>query len=102
MSTSGVDPETSTVTPPVPPPGAPREPLLTVGLITAAAVAILALAAAFGLSLDDDAQAAILGLVAVLAPVIVAVVARARTWSPATVRATVNAELAKARRMGTP
>lgn len=53
-----------------------REPVLTVGGIGAAAAAILALLVAFGVPLTDDQQTAILGVVAVAAPVIVAVIAR--------------------------
>lgn len=102
MSTSGVDPETSQVTPPVPPPGAPREPLLTVGLITTVAAAILAMAVSFGLPISDDQQAKLLALILVVAPLIVMAVGRARVWAPSTVRATVNAEIAKAQRTTPP
>ncbi|RGC68412.1 hypothetical protein C5N14_13580 [Micromonospora sp. MW-13] len=63
------------------------EPLFTVGGITAAVTAVLALLLAFGLPLSDAQQTAILGLVAVLAPLVVAAIARGRVYSPATVRA---------------
>lgn len=53
-----------------------REPVLTVGGIGAAAAAVLALLVAFGVPLTDDQQTAILGVVAVIAPVVVAVIAR--------------------------
>jgi hypothetical protein len=95
---TGVDPETNTVTPPVPPPGAAQEPLLTVGTITAATTAILALVVALGLPVSNDTQAAILGVVAVVAPLVLALLARRTVWAPATVRATVNAEVAKVQR----
>ncbi|MER5703467.1 hypothetical protein ABT023_16200 [Micromonospora sp. NPDC002296] len=63
-----------------------REPLFTVGGITAGVTASIALGVAYGLPVTDAQQTAILGLVAVLAPLIVAVVARGRVYSPATVR----------------
>lgn len=72
--------------PPVPGPNAPAEPLITVGSLVAAAVAVLALLVAFGVDLDDDRQAAILGVVAVVAPFVVAVAGRAKVWSPDAVR----------------
>lgn len=52
------------------------EPVVTVGSIGAAAAAVLALLVAFGAPLTDDQQVAILGVVAVAAPVVVALVAR--------------------------
>lgn len=61
------------------------EPLVTVGSLTAAATALLALLVAFGLDLSADQQSAILGVVAVVAPIVVAVVGRRRVYSPATV-----------------
>lgn len=71
--------------PPVPSSTAPSEPLITVGTITAFAVAALALLVAFGVDLGDDRQAAILGIVAVLAPVATAVAGRSKVFSPYTV-----------------
>ncbi|MFI1197681.1 hypothetical protein ACH4T9_31095 [Micromonospora sp. NPDC020750] len=64
---------------------APSEPLFTVGVLTAAVTAVLALLVAFGLPVSDGQQSAILGLVAVLAPLVVSLVGRGRVWSPATV-----------------
>lgn len=61
------------------------EPLLSTGTVTALATAVLALLVAFAVPLDDDQQAAILGVVAVLAPIVVAWVGRGRVYSPATV-----------------
>lgn len=52
------------------------EPLITVATVTAAVTAILALLTAFGISLSDQQQTAILGVVAVAAPLVVALVAR--------------------------
>ena len=52
------------------------EPALTAGTITSAVTAVLSLLVAFGLGLTDDQQTAILGVVAVLAPLVVAIVTR--------------------------
>lgn len=54
------------------------EPALTVGAITAAVSAILALLVAFGLDLSDDQTAAILGVVAVLAPLVATAITRGK------------------------
>lgn len=64
---------------------APSEPLLSVGTITAAVTAVIALLTAYGLPVSDGQQTAILGVVAVAAPLVVAALARGRVWSPATV-----------------
>jgi hypothetical protein len=61
------------------------EPLVSVGTITAAGAALLALVAAFGLRLNDDQQAAVLGILAVVAPIIVAWWGRRKVYSPSTV-----------------
>lgn len=52
------------------------EPVITVGSIGAIAAAVLALIVAFGVDLTDEQQTAILGVVAVAAPIIVAIVTR--------------------------
>ena len=62
-----------------------EQPLLTVGTITAAGTAVLALVAAFGLDLSDDQQAAVLGVLGVVAPFIVALWGRRKVYAPATV-----------------
>jgi len=61
------------------------EPLFSVGTITAAATAVIAALVAFGLPVTDDQQAAILGVVGVIAPIVVAVWGRRRVYAPATV-----------------
>ncbi|MFI7072034.1 hypothetical protein [Micromonospora sediminicola] len=61
------------------------EPLLTVGTITAAVTAALALLVAFGLELSDGQKQAVLGAVAVAAPFIVAAWGRRKVYAPATV-----------------
>jgi hypothetical protein len=75
--------------PATPEPGAASEPLLSVGTVTAFAAAALGLLAAFGLPLSNAQTGAILGLIAVAAPLIVAVWGRKKVFSPATTRAMV-------------
>lgn len=55
-----------------------NEPLWTVAGITAAVSALIALLTAFGLDLTEGQTNAILGAVAVLAPTVVALVARSK------------------------
>lgn len=62
-----------------------REPLWTVAGIVAAVAAIITLATSFGLSITAEQHEAILGVVAVAAPLIVAWVGRGRVYSPDTV-----------------
>ncbi|TDC81915.1 hypothetical protein E1193_13515 [Micromonospora sp. KC606] len=61
------------------------EPLITVGTVTAGVTALIALLVAFGLPVSDDQQTAILGVVAVVAPLVVSTWGRGRVYSPATV-----------------
>lgn len=61
------------------------EPLFSVGTITAAGAALLGLVAAFGLNLSDDQQAAVLGVLGVVAPIVVALWGRRKVYAPATV-----------------
>ncbi|MBT0771827.1 hypothetical protein KIH74_22995 [Kineosporia sp. J2-2] len=53
-----------------------REPLITRAGLTSAVTAVIALLTAYGLDITDDQQAAILGIIAVAAPLIVAVTSR--------------------------
>lgn len=62
------------------------QPVVTAGWISAAAGAVLALITAFWPNLTQDQTAAILGVVAIAAPVISAYVSRQWAYSPATVR----------------
>lgn len=55
-----------------------NEPLVTVATITAAVTAVLSLLVAFGIDLSADKQTAILGVVAVAGPLIVAAFARGK------------------------
>lgn len=54
------------------------EPVITVASITALVAAILALLAAFGLNLSPDQKTAILGVVAVVAPLVAAAFSRGK------------------------
>lgn len=54
------------------------EPLVTVASITAGVTALLGLLVAFGLDLTTDQTAAVLGVVGVVAPLVVAWFARSR------------------------
>lgn len=55
-----------------------REPLITAGVVTAVVTSLLALVTSFGLDITDDQQAAILGFVAVAAPIVLALAVRPR------------------------
>lgn len=55
-----------------------REPLVTVASITAGITAVLGLLVAFGVSLTGDQEKAILGVAAVVAPLVVAFIARSK------------------------
>ena len=62
-----------------------REPLWTVGGIVAVVTSSLGLLVLLGVDISPETQAAILGVAAALAPVIVAFIARQQVYSPATV-----------------
>ena len=59
-----------------------NEPAITVGSVSAAVAAVLALLVAFGVPLDDAQQKAILGVVAAAGPIVAALITR-RFVSPA-------------------
>lgn len=59
-----------------------REPAITIGTISAAVGAIIALAVSFGVPLSEDQQIAILGVVAAVGPIVAAIITR-RFVSPA-------------------
>ncbi len=63
-----------------------REPAAIIGTITAAVTAILALLVAFGLDIEPEQQAAILGVIAVIAPVVATLITRSAVFAPATVQ----------------
>jgi hypothetical protein len=79
----------SVTIPATPEPDAAKEPLLSVGTITAFAAAALGVGAAFGLPLTDAQTGALLGLVPFAAALIVAIWGRKKVFSPATTRAMV-------------
>ena len=62
-----------------------NEPLVTLASITAGAAALLALLVAFGIPITQEQQVAILGVVAVAAPFVVAVAGRGRVTPNANV-----------------
>lgn len=59
-----------------------KEPAQIIGYLTGAATAVIALLVAFGLDLTQEQQAAILGVVAVVAPVVAGLVIRSAVFSP--------------------
>ncbi len=62
-----------------------KEAAVTVGGVTAAVAAVIALLVAFGVDLTQDQQVAILGVVGVLAPIAVGLVTRGQVFSKDTV-----------------
>jgi len=76
----------------VPGPDAPAEPLVTVGTVTALAAAVIGTVVAFGVHLNDVQTGAVLTLVGVIAPLVVAIWGRAKVYSPKTVREMMNPE----------
>lgn len=62
-----------------------KEPLITVGSIVAIVSAVLVFLKSFGVDISDEQQDAIRNLVAVLAPVVLALIARQFVFSPETV-----------------
>jgi ABC-type spermidine/putrescine transport system permease subunit I len=62
-----------------------NEPAITVAGITAAVAALIGLLVAFGVSLSDDQQKAILGAVAVIAPLVAGYVTRGKVTPGANV-----------------
>lgn len=62
------------------------EPALSRAGLVALATAVVSLLVAFGVPLTGDQRSAILGLVAVVAPIVAGVAARSRVFSPATVK----------------
>lgn len=67
-----------------------NEPLVTTGVITALVAAAVTLAVAFGLPLTSEQQIAIGGFTAVVAPLVVALVARRKVTPSANVAVVVN------------
>lgn len=76
--------------PDVPPPGAAKEPLAAVAVITTFVVALIALVVSFGLNISDAQQSAILGFVAPAAVLVTVLWSRLRVFAPRTVRQMVQ------------
>lgn len=63
-------------------PAMKKEPAITIGTISAAVAAVLALLVAFGIPVTEEQQTAILGVVAALGPIVTGLIVR-RKVSPA-------------------
>ncbi len=70
----------------------PSEPVLTAGAIGSVTTSIIAVMVAFAFPLTDDQQVAILGLVTVLAPLVMAVIHRRTVYAPESVRLLLETE----------
>lgn len=68
-----------------------REPLITTGSIVAIIAAVLVFLKSFGVDITADQQDSVTNLVAILAPVVLALVARQFVYSPNSVE-TIAAE----------
>lgn len=68
------------------PADAPTEPLISVATVTAVVTVLIGVSVSFGMHITEDQKTAILGVVAVLAPLLVGVIGRTKVYSPATVR----------------
>lgn len=66
------------------------EPARLVGSITAGVTAVIALLVAYGFDISQEQQVAILGVVAVLAPIVAALITREQVYSPATTARIAN------------
>lgn len=69
--------------------GAAKEPLVSVATITAVVSAVLSLGVSFGLSLSPEQTGAVVSVVTLLAPLVVALWGRRKVFAPSTVRAMV-------------
>lgn len=64
-----------------------REPVLSIGSISALVSAVLALVVVLGVSLPDGFEAALLGVIAAAGPIIAGLVTRSKVWSDESHRA---------------
>lgn len=62
-----------------------REPVITTATVTAAVTALVAVLVSFGVPLSEDQQVAILSVVAVVAPLVLAALARPKVTANAVV-----------------
>lgn len=67
-----------------------REPIVTVATITGIVSAVIALLVAFGVSFNEQQTTAIMGIVGVLAPFVVAFIAR--QWTTPVAKAEAQAQ----------
>lgn len=81
-------------TKPVPTGITKTEPAVSTASITGAVTAVIALLVAYGFDISEDQQVAILGVVAVLAPVIAGIVTRYQVFSPSSAQKAVNSAAA--------
>lgn len=58
-----------------------REPVLSIGSVSALVSAILALIVVLGVSLPDGFEAALLGVIAAAGPIVAGLVTRSKVWS---------------------
>lgn len=79
-----------------------KEPLVTVSTITAIAAAVIGVLVAFAVPLTEDQQVAILALVGVLAPVVVALVVRPKVTPEAKAQDRERAALRKGQQEAAP
>jgi general stress protein CsbA len=73
-----------------------REPLVTTSTVTAVVAALIALLASFGVNLTHDQTIAVLAVVSVTAPLVVALVARRKVTPVADPKAEDGTPLVKA------
>ena len=66
------------------------EPATLTGTITSGVAAIITLLVAFGLELSEEQTVAIMGVVAVAAPIIQGIVTRGQVYAPSTVQRIAN------------
>lgn len=78
------------------------EPSRVVGLVTSVVVSVFALLVALGLPISDQVQAAILGLIATVGPLVAAQVIRGKVYSPKTVEGLVTLGVESGRQLGKP
>lgn len=58
------------------------EPAQIIGWITGGAAALIALLVAFGVDIDEEQKTAILGVVAIAAPIVAGILIRGKVFSP--------------------
>lgn len=68
-----------------PPDPTSAEPALKIGLVTAAAGAVLTLLVAFGVHLSQAQSEAIMGAIVTISPIVCALLIRRKVYAPATV-----------------